>query len=308
MTASSPGNPIGRTFAFAGLCATVPGDLHLAAVEGSAAGGRVRLADEEAVRLELAWVTLRRPPKRPDHACRRALKRIERKRRRRPTEDDLDALDLPGFAAAAAWKNPRTGWDHAVAHCPLTGRFLRAAWGAGEDRPDLLRTLILPNARFQPDEEPQRWAFFNVAFTAPAELVYHSSRLNLGDLAITLADRKQSRHLTVRFLYPAELALKRQDLHAWLDDLAARAEPAYRKPRRSPVHRHASNLGEALETDSRLRGGLLTPWRKRRCRRTRLLHHIAGNRLIALDARARKADLGTLLDDAERGLDPKERT
>ena len=84
-----------------------------------------------------------------------------------------------------------------------------------EKTQQIFRFRVLPSLRICDSKLVTKWAFFDVSFESPAGFTLKTKRLNVGDMALELTNRKVGR-LLVRQVYPASLALKRRKLEKWV--------------------------------------------------------------------------------------------
>lgn len=202
----------------------------------------------------------------------------------------------------------RTGWDplwryddpvgkidHWMGYCPQTCRVVDLAYHRGSPAEDRqARSLVLEHLTDQPPDRPRMWSFFDVSFVVPPGFIYDEAEMNVGDMWVEFDAADGRGSLTVRQIYPAKLALKRQSLGKWLGMLLDERIKMY-SPRatRAARNRHEYDslrtlLGGGVVCDARLRL-LLRPfrWRLPRLQRTQLIHDTRTNRLVALRLTAR---------------------
>jgi len=108
-----------------------------------------------------------------------------------------------------------------------------------------LDEIVLPSLGATPAEAPSRWSVFEASFLSPAGFTLERAQLHVGDIALCLRARG-GRRLLLRQVYPADLALSRRGLEAWLD------HPPFREQRRfrrlgEPQPWQATSFGRTLE-------------------------------------------------------------
>jgi hypothetical protein len=108
-----------------------------------------------------------------------------------------------------------------------------------------LDDLVLPSLRLAPADQPTRWAVFEASFVSPAGFLLRAARLHVGDIALCLAARG-GRRLLLRQVYPADLALSRRPLEAWLDYPPFREHRRFRREGEAQPWQAAS-FGRRLE-------------------------------------------------------------
>ena len=265
-------------------------------VRGDTQRGSLSLAAEGEPRLSIQWARARTRPARAEAMVRRALLRGLRGRARRRAAAEVRRLDGAGLEPLLCRDDAETNTIHGIGFAPGSRRLVELVHPHVTPREDrLIERIAYREARDQAPDAPQRWALFDLSFVAPARLRYESSTLNVGDMMIRLTGPASSRWrrttVTVRHIYPADLALKRRPLAAWLDSVLATRRREYRRRRRAgPYEALVTDAGAGLTADTRLRPSL-RPFRQRTPRRQRhwLVHDERHNRLMLLEA-ADRAD------------------
>ena len=299
-----------QCIAWAGYVVSAPESYRMAAVTGAYRRGTFALADDDRVRLELAWDTAGGRRINAERITRRCVARAAGGRRR-AKRLQIENVQLEGFTNVVRWRgtNPKQrqkeSCDHVVGYCSLTKRFLRMAYQPGtEEQDDAFRQRMLPTIRDQHPDRPQKWRFFGIGFDAPAGLLYEDAKLNLGDMSVAMADAKRRRLLTVRYVYPADLALARQDLRQWLMAFLRTRPQRYATVGEDRIEPLTSPYDNGLAVLARRRlAGWLWPWQRFRRQLTWLIHDKAAGRLILLQAAGNRPQLlARLLDEAVGGL------
>ena len=304
-------------FAWAGLILNVPPTYRPFKIEGNARKGMICLADDSRSRLELAWGIPRRKRFNADAILRRKLTGTmprRSRRSRRNTPDHIQTRSLPTFSTLLGYRDEDQELDRWLGFIPTTRRAVEIVYHHGSAREN--KTFLdhmLPSLADQPPNRPQRWAFFGHRFTTPAGYAYRDSTLNLGDmkLRVTAWERGLSRaSVTIRMIYPAELALARMLFDDWLDDHVTHRKRAHRPRYRKLFHRGGivcksfdTKLGPALVADADLRRLLKTiswglPW----LMRTWLIHDQKHDRLVLVDAQDKRRRLDPIIDTIVNGM------
>lgn len=303
----------GRPFGWAGWLTTIPDAWRLIRVDGDSRRGKLGLGDGEAVRLQLAWASVTRRRFNPERFARRHLRRSIRPRRaRRAAEFEL--IDNARLQPLIRYRDDEHQLDRYVGYAPDTRRVMDIVCHRTHKRADrFARDITIADLTDQPDDKPVRWAFFAVSFTAPERFRHDSATLNLGDMRVRLVRRAgliRNEYLTVRHIYPAELAMMRGDLDYWLDNTVTEMRQLYRPQRVRWFRRKAvpadvvdTTLGTCRATELRLRYLLRFmlwryPWRLRAL----LIHDEQHDRLVLLQLAARPQRMDDLIEQVIDGL------
>jgi hypothetical protein len=301
-------------FGWAGLLMDIPGQWRLYKVEGSARQGQVGLADSMHPRLEILWDTVRNKGIDAHRLALRHLKRVVGKTAGKDFENDVERIRNDNFNPLLFYRNKSAGLDQCTAYCPKTYRAFEIAYHLNASPEDNgFRKDMLASLKDQPADSGQKWAFYSVSFVAPPGYVYSSSSLNLGDMSVTLVDN-HSRGLrpsvSIRQIYPAELALSRKKMEEMLKDIAKQQHQVYRaKHRRWFGHGGIvsetvdTSIGKAVVTDLQLRPLLLPfSWRMPRTQRLWLIHDVKSDRLISINVSNRPEQFAPILQTVLKGL------
>lgn len=290
-------------FAWAGLILDTPDSYRPLKIDGVSYNGRVILADDERARLEITWATNASRRFKADKFIRRralsGLARIDRKQ----AMGDLVDVEHPHFQPMVRYDDDAANVTRWVGYCGKTKRAVDVIYQRGAAAEDArMRDSVLPSLRDQPLDEPQRWALYGFHFTVPANMRYVDSNLNLGDMRLTFRGPRKAK-LVLRELHPAKLALTRQKLGKWLEDVAKKERYEYPPPPAKKIEPVECAAGEAVGFDAKLRPGRkLFMWRSPWRLRWRMIHDADHNRLIALGVAARKAEIDPLIDAVLDGL------
>ncbi len=301
-------------FAWAGLILNVPSDYRLVRIDGHARKGLIGLADDQKLRLELAWGMPRKGRFKADRILRRKLKRAMPFRDRRHAKDHIQTRSLPAFDTLLGYRDEEQELDRWFGFITSTRRAVEIVYHHGSAKENKqFHDQLLPSLADQPFDGPQRWAFFGHRFVTPAGFMYRDSTLNLGDMKVRLTawNRGLSRaSVTIRLIYPAELALGRLLFEDWLTEHVTARRRAHRPRYRKLFHRGGvvvdsieTKLGPGLVADSYLRWQFKTiswglPWRLR----TWLIHDQKNDALILIDAQDKRLRLDSIIDTIVDGM------
>ena len=304
-----------RPFGWAGLRLNVPEAWRLSRTSGFAARGKLTLADDVTVRLEIGWANVTRRAFDAERIARRQMRRMLGKRPPDEWDRELRPFRARSVQPMLYLPDDEGGMDRFVGYAPAAQRMVQMAYRRRTAREDSdLRQAMIGELEVQPLDRPQQWAFFDISFIAPPGYQYESSKLNVGDMRVVVSARGRETRgpsLMVRQVYPAELALSRQPLEDWADVLLEKQKSIYRLPRqgwrlrrRKVATAHIDTpRGPGVEVVGKLRW-LLRPmfWRMPRSFRFRLIHDRRMNRLLALSAADRRDRVVERLDEVMEGL------
>lgn len=280
-------DPALRRVGWAGLLFDCPRSFRFARLEGDADQGKLILADDHRQRLEFAWARVR-----SDHydGLKFARKRLARVLRIKDVTSQLAEVANEHYKPLLYYRDPQDKLDRYAGYCPASRRVIEIAYHAGnaaEDR--LIRQYLGPGLIDQNIRQPTRWSFFDVSFIAPPGYRYESARLNLGDMRVRLiagSRRWNGPRLTIGQIYPAELALKRQDLPQWVRSLAAEIRSHYRPAKGKTLNVHTWEAeGESIAQADLVLRRRFRPflWSTPRPLRLYVIHHHVHNRLTFIN-------------------------
>ena len=312
-TVSSADNT--RHFCWCGWWLRVPDAWRPYRVRGTAERGMCALGAEGRPLLHIQWATVMR---RRFNAEKLAQRQMLRGMRRRPKNfsERIDRIENKVFSPMLVLSDPDSASTRCIAYSPVSRRLVEFICYHGTERENTpALEIIFRQARDQPLNQPQRWAFFDISFTAPPGLRYQSSKLDMGDMHVSLKGRSQKdsrvawrASVEVRHIYPARLALQRQPLNRWMDQLVRPKHSPYALPRslrrRGQKYPSLSTPhGEGLVCDTTLRASYRPfQWRTPRRRRHWLFHDEARNRLIALTVADHDDQIDATLTQLVEGL------
>jgi hypothetical protein len=289
----------------------IPDSWRLLRVEGNQRRGRVDLGDEGAVHFRMAWATVTQRGVDIERIARRHLRRaLDRSQR----SDDLKSMAHDALDPFLHHADERAQLDRYVGYAPATGRIFDIACHRSKKRQDrFVRDWTIGRLTDPPMDQPRRWAFFAVAFIVPDWFGHENAILNLGDMRLRFARRTgwtARESLTIRHIYPAELALARGDVAYWMKNLLDELRPLYRPcrtgwfGRRAPAtHQIDTPHGTARVAELKLRATLFPmAWRLARRMRLVLVHDEEHGQLIALQLAARIERMDDVLGQVVRGL------
>lgn len=272
-------------------------------IAGDMRKGMIVLADDERPRIEISWERLRKPADGERLMRRRFGVRVEAAEKlRNPTASPMMLL-----------RDADKERDRAIGYFPATRRVVEVLFLHGNSRENLtIRQETLSGLVDQPADRDQRWAFFDVSFIAPAGFLYAETKLNLGDMAVTLNRGTQEFNapsVTIRQIYPTKLALARHPLEKWHEDhvrslrhLYADQDAGWFRRGRPQMSAVSTARGEGFVTQAKLRPALRPfYWRTPRQMRFLTVHDQGTDRLHLLRATGNDpAD--TRLDSVTAGL------
>lgn len=283
-----------RPFGWAGLLMQLPEVYRPMKFEGDADRGRVILGDNRAKRLELVWGQVRARRFDPRRLAIKRLKRAVGRKRAGMIDGNVTSVDHPHFDFVMRFNDRVVECDRYIAYSEDSTRVFDMVYHHDQaDTDRRFNDVAMPTMCDQPKGGAQFWALFANSFISPAGYVYAASVPNLGDLSVTLWQRRRlrrKRELTVRQIYPARLALARQPLEKWIQSLTADTKsiqrPRYRKMfRRGGIRAEPVDvpIGSGYELDTRV-AWQLQLFRGRRFRHTRvwLIHDEANDRLAVI--------------------------
>jgi len=301
-------------FAWAGLMLQVPASFRMGTIDGNARRGRLRLLQEDQLRLQLSWTTPK--PRRFDptrHLQQKLLRTLPKKMRKAESEIVCRVVSST-FTPLMGYCSEQEGIDRYLGYCPTTGRAVELVYHHRSVREDKrFRSHMLKSLTDQPADKPQQWGFFNHRFKTPANYAYQRAILNIGDMQIDLnaINRTFTRaKLSIRFIYPAALALQRQSIPQWLaatihtDKNMRRPRYLKRFRRGGPVHESVDTpLGPALRCITHLRWMFrLVSWTVSWKKCAWLIHDQQQDRLIIITIDDRSGRFEPLLSQVLQGL------
>lgn len=264
-----------------------PINWRFARIEGQSRQGQFILADHERPRLEVSWGRVRRANYDGQHF---AMKRLRKMTRLSNIEANVTSVEGTTYQPLLWYKDPQGKQDRYAGYHPVSRRVIEMVYHPGSVTDDkLVRQFIMPGLRDQSAILPHHWAFFDVSFTSPAGFRYESSRLNLGDMRVRLVSGTRvwnGPRITIGQIYPASLALQRQDVTQWVRTLAGEIRSHYRPSQGKvlAVQFHDTPHGRVAQADLKLRRRFRPLlWRTPRPLRMYVLHHEEFNRLTFMN-------------------------
>lgn len=303
-----------RMIAWAGYQLLVPEAFEIARVTGDHRRGHFTLSDDDAVRFEIAWDTVRGRRAKAERIVRRHLQRSHKKYNGGQPPEPAE-LSSENFSPLMHIPDERRKLDRYGGFCEQSRRVFEAVYYHGPTSENRrVQEVTVPQMADQSPDAPQWWAFFGCRFAAPSGLRYARSTLNLGDMLVRLIDGRReatSSQAQVREIYPATLALTRQPLENWAHQWVAEEGRVWRAPRMglgklAPVVTTDIDtaLGPGIEVSLRMRTPLrLLMWRHPRRATMWLIHNEQRNRLHGLFVAHRdRTQVAPLLDELVAGL------
>jgi hypothetical protein len=236
-----------KTFAWQGICLTVPENWELVFTQGSYQSGYVRLADEESVRMELHWQTATGPGT-PAGAVDSHLSRLKKDARKKRLQFDVQR-DLK-LASPAGKDVECYRWtaDHQalamVSRCADCRRVVHVQLlGAPHESLKGLARTVFSSLSDDPQEGTLPWEFFDLRFRSPAGLPLSKSVLQTGCIRMSFS-RRWTRLEFVRASL-AQVLLAGKGLRTWFDGFYA--APLKRRAYRLKAAQMKGHEGVELE-------------------------------------------------------------
>jgi hypothetical protein len=196
---------------------TVPSDWDLVLTRGAHPSGHVRLADQDAVRMQLRWQTARQlgPPSVTVDAYVARLKKDALKR-----GTDLAVHRDLKLGSPVGKEVECYGWTAdgqivaMLSHCAQCGRIVHVRLYGRRDEPlrGIARTVFASLAD-HPEDGTNLWSFFDLEFSSPADLPLAHASLMVGCVRMLFA-RGLTRLEFVR-LSMARTALAGKEMAEW---------------------------------------------------------------------------------------------
>ncbi len=206
-----------KPFGWQGVSLTVPADWDLVYTRGHRRSGQIRLADSEAVRLEVRWQA--GPSKRsPAAAVDAHLQRLRRKARKDgvpfAAHRDLRLGSPVGMQAVCyRWEADRRALAM-VSRCTECGRTVHLQMpGPAAAVPKRLARTVFGSLRDHSDGGGTVWRFLDVEFTSPRGFALSRSDLRAG--CVRMAFRKGPTRLEFVRASLAQVVLGEQGLAEW---------------------------------------------------------------------------------------------
>lgn len=308
-----------RDVAWCGLWFAVPEAFRPFDVNGNTRRGVISLGAAGRPRLNIRWSTVAYRRVNAESLVRRQLLRGLPRRQARQLVPKIQTIENENIQPMLSLTDVARESTRCVGFSQVTNRLIELLYDHDTPREDaLVRQIAFGQVSDQPVEGPQRWAFFDVSFIAPAAMRYENSKLNIGDMSVRLAgrphrrDRKRGRRhraaVTVRQIYPAELALQRKPINGWMDQLLDELKGEYRLPRaRGRADQRYQPLetprGDGLSCDLILRRGLRPfRWRIPRHQRIWLFNDSDHHRLTAIYAAGHPEEIDPTMSVVVDGL------
>lgn len=245
------------------------------------------MADHERPRLEVSWGRVRRANYDGEHF---AMKRLRKMTQLRDIEADVSRVEDSAYKPLLKYKDPEGKQDRYAGYHPVSRRVIEVVYHLGSATDDkLVGEFLIPGLQDQSTILPQHWAYFDVSFIAPAGYRYESSRLNLGDMRVRLIAGSRvwnGPRITIGQIYPASLALQRQDVTQWVRNLAGEIRSHYRPATGKvlDVKFFDSEYGRVAQGDLKLRRRFRPfLWRTPKTLRLYVIHHELEDRLSFLN-------------------------
>ena len=293
---ASPAGGEYKTFGWQGINLTVPAAWDLVFTQGRHQSGYVRLADEDATRLELRWDASRQagPPADTVTAYLKKLaKRARKQGRDFSSQRGLKLASPPEKQVECyRWATDRQGMGM-MSRCTACGRavHLQLLGGLDEALKGLART-VFASLRDHSDGGVHLWSFFDVEFRSPAGFGLLRHGLQAGCIRM-LFGQGRTRLEFIRVSL-AQVVLGQKGLAEWFPRFYAKA-----LKRRSYAVREAELRGHAgivLEGRPWLLVNPLRLFGRRRSVRAVVWHCEETNRLFACCFDGPESEVGILSD------------
>ncbi len=202
--------------AWAGWMMKVPPKWRPLKIEDQLKASKMILGDSSQAVAQIKWS---RPAGRNFDSARWLRRRIKAVASKTTTvENEPAPVDFEQAAwlgqAGSSKTGPRSLW---YGYAPKARLLLEVVINGeiDEKTKKIFRTRALPSLCVCERSLATKWAIFDVSFESPAGFTIKTKRLNVGDMALELTNRKVGR-LLVRQVYPASLALQRRKLENWM--------------------------------------------------------------------------------------------
>ena len=212
-----------KTFAWQGICLTVPESWELVLTQGSFQSGYVRLADEESVRMELRWQSVSNPA-RPSAAVDSHVARLTKEARKKglagQVQRDLNLASPAGKEVECyRWTADRQALAM-VSRCGGCSRVVHVELlGAPDEGLKGLGRTVFGSLRDHPEDGTLPWEFFDLRFGSPVGLPLTKSVLQTG--CIRMVFSRRFTRLEFLRLSLAQVLLAQKGLKAWFDGFYA---------------------------------------------------------------------------------------
>ena len=297
--------------AWCGWSLMAPPSLRLSKTDGNAQFGMIGLSDAGQSGLDLFWypASKRRPEEKVE---RRLFKGLSKKAVDRATMV-VTEIDNNSFRPLKSVDDTIKGITRCVGYAPLSGRVLEVIYKhEDQDQRHALVQTTSASLVDQATDEPQRWACYGCSFIAPTDLRLEKSILRLGDIELRLVEKTPSGRfrssVTIRQVYPAGLALKRQSMHRWMAHLLAdqQRDDRNRKtklPKAVDCQPIKTQWGDGLAHRASRQGLLkIFQWFQPKHQLNYLIHDPLHNRLILLQVAQHADDLDSRMTALVEGL------
>ena len=107
-------------------------------------------------------------------------------------------------------------------------------------------TDLIPELKVYSIEEDTYWSLYDISFHVPKGYILKRKHLYSGDIALEFQD-DDKRHLVLRQIYPAELALSRRSMGGWLDNPAFKFKRRFKLESDSEWKTGKANIVDALK-------------------------------------------------------------
>lgn len=199
-------------FAWQGIKLSLPADWNPQKLEGDFRAGLALLSDLQGPRLGLRW-----KHSAADSDPRQRLREAMVGEVGELATKEAVEIKAKSFGEALAYFDPDPpGRDVLIGFSETSGRLIELTLhrqpGEAKKLADIAESLV-----DSAQDAELAWSVFDLSCTTPAGWSLSGKALNAGDLSLSFVNAKDT--LTIRQLALARLALKRQPIERWLEDL-----------------------------------------------------------------------------------------
>ncbi len=209
-----------KAFSWQGFSLRVPSGWDMVSFRGDRSGGRVGLADEHALRLEMEWETARGGSE-PAEIASRLLQQL----RKRAKKDKVE-ISVRRDTKLASFKDRETHcyeWSAQnqgvgmVTRCGECRHLVHVIITAPlDDRPHPLARRIFASLKDHPEGDQELWRFYDMEFSCPRDMVPKRKELKAG--RVRMEFQKRGRQLEFVRVSLAQVLLSDKTLIGWFKE------------------------------------------------------------------------------------------